>query len=166
MSALILILAIAVILLSILGVIGAIAPGVPGPPLNFVALLLTKFVAPEAVSWTMVLVFAALTAVVSVVDYIAPGWFTRLGGGSKSAVTGSIIGTVAGLFFFAPYGLIVGPFLGALIGELLVDFRLGKALRVALLSFLAFLVTTGLKLVLSLVLCYYTAAAWLAAFIR
>jgi hypothetical protein len=78
-------------------------------------------------------------------------------------VTGSVIGTVAGLFFFAPYGLIIGPFVGALIGELLADASLGKALRVALLSFVAFLLTTGLKLILAVVLCYYTAAAWVSA---
>jgi hypothetical protein len=160
MTTLFIFIAVAVILLSLLGVAGAIAPGIPGPPLNFIALLLTKFVVPDGVTWTLLGVFALLTAVVCVVDYIAPGWFTRLGGGSKSAVTGSVIGTVAGLFFFAPYGLIIGPFVGALIGELWANASPGKALRVALLSFAAFLVTTGLKLILSLVICYYTAAAW------
>jgi hypothetical protein len=163
METLTLLIAIAVVLLSIVGVVGAIVPGLPGPPLNLGALLLTKLMWPEEVTWTVVAVFAVLTAVVTGVDYIAPSWLTQLGGGSKSAVTGSVIGTVAGLFFFAPYGLIIGPFVGALIGELLADASLGKALRVALLSFVAFLLTTGLKLILAVVLCYYTAAAWVSA---
>jgi hypothetical protein len=166
METLTLLIAVAVILLSLVGVVGAIMPGLPGPPLNFLALLLTKFVASDEVTWTAVGVFALLTAAVAVVDYIAPGWFTQLGGGSKSAVTGSVIGTVAGLFFFAPWGLVIGPFVGALIGELWADASLGKALRVAMLSFLAFMVTTGLKLILAVVLCYETAAAWWGAFVH
>jgi uncharacterized protein YqgC (DUF456 family) len=143
--------------LTVIGLVGAVVPGIPGPPLNFVALVLMKCVVPEALSWGMLGVLCLLTVAVTLIDYVAPGWFTRLGGGSKGAVTGSIIGTVAGLFFFAPYGLIVGPFVGALVGQLWSDgSKPGRALRVACLAFLAFLVTTGLKFILSVVLTYYT----------
>ena len=89
--------------------------------------------------------FRALMAVVSVLDYIAPVWITNKGGGSPSATRGATAGMVVGLFF-PPWGLLLGPFVGALLGELLTHATAGKALRVALLSFLAFLLTTGFKL--------------------
>ena len=61
------------------------------------------------------------------------------------ATRGATAGMVVGLFF-PPWGLLLGPFVGALLGELLTHATAGKALRVALLSFLAFLLTTGFKL--------------------
>ena len=54
--------------------------------------------------------------------------------------------------FFLPWGIVVGPFLGALIGELMAHTATDKALKVALMSFLAFMLTTGVKLIYSVVL--------------
>lgn len=59
------------------------------------------------------------------------------------------IGLVVELFFM-PWGLILGPFLGALAGELSTSSSFGQALKVASLSFVAFLLTTGLKVVYGL----------------
>jgi uncharacterized protein YqgC (DUF456 family) len=46
-----------------------------------------------------------------------------------------------------PWGIILGPFLGALLGELSTSSSFGHALKVASLSFVAFLLTTGFKLI-------------------
>lgn len=54
---------------------------------------------------------------------------------------------VAGLFIFPPWGLIFGPFIGAFIGELVAQATTGKALKVALMSFLGFVLTTGMKII-------------------
>jgi hypothetical protein len=61
---------------------------------------------------------------------------------------------IAGLFFFPPVGLIVGPFVGAFIGELMESHSKGKALKVALMSFVGFVLTTGMKIVYSGVLLF------------
>jgi hypothetical protein len=58
-----------------------------------------------------------------------------------------------------PVGLVVGPLVGAFAGELLSTRQTGKALRVALLSFLSFLLSTGYKVILCLVMTAYTMAA-------
>ena len=92
-------------------------------------------------------------------DYIAPIWLTKLGGGSKQAIWGSTIGVFIGLFFM-PVGLIVGPLAGAFVGEFMHEQQLGKAIHVALMSFLAFLLTTGLKLVASLLMTFYVFKAF------
>jgi uncharacterized protein len=75
-------------------------------------------------------------------------------------VWGSTIGVFAGLFFM-PAGLVIGPLAGAFIGEIMHESNLGKAVKVALMSFVAFLLTTGLKLVISLMMTYYTFAAFI-----
>ncbi len=159
MEPLIVIAIIAAVIISVIGLIGAIVPAVPGPPLNYVALLIAKYIAPEEVSWTLLAVTGVIMLFVSLIDYFAPGWFTKWGGGSKRAVTGSVIGTLVGLFLFPPYGLVLGPFVGAFLGELSANAPMGKALKIAFYSFAAFILTTGIKLITSAVLFYYTADA-------
>jgi len=107
-----------------------------------------------AALWLML----ALTVVAEVLDYIAPIWMAKAGGGSRAAITGSTVGLVLGLFFM-PVGLVVGPLVGAFAGELLSTRQTAKAIRVALLSFLSFLLSTGFKVILCLVMTVYTMAA-------
>lgn len=159
MEPLIIIAIVAATIMSIVGIIGAIVPAIPGPPLNYAALLIAKYIAPEEVSWTLLIVTGVIMLFVSVVDYFAPGWFTKWGGGSKRAITGSLIGTFAGIFLAPPFGLILGPFVGAFLGELSANASMGKALKVAFYTFASFILTTGIKLITSAVLFYYTAYA-------
>ena len=76
-----------------------------------------------------------------------PAWFPRRFGGSSSGAIGATVGVFAGFFFFPPVGIILGPFFGAVLGELLNDRRdAGKAFLVGIGSFLSFVVGTGIKL--------------------
>lgn len=155
MSFIILIIILIAVLLSLTGIVGAIVPALPGPPLSFASLLTVYFTCPGSISIEMLIWMLVLTIVVSVLDYIAPIWLTKIGGGSKAAIWGSTIGLIAGLFF-APFGLILGPLAGAFIGEMSNESSLGKATKVALMSFISFLLTTGLKLSLSAIMTFYT----------
>lgn len=155
MSFTILIIILIAVLLSLTGIVGAIVPALPGPPLSFASLLTVYFTCPGSISTEMLIWMLVLTIVVSVLDYIAPIWLTKIGGGSKAAIWGSTIGLIAGLFF-APFGLILGPLAGAFIGEMSNESSLGKATKVALMSFISFLLTTGLKLSLSAIMTFYT----------
>lgn len=155
MTILIIIIILIAILMSLTGIVGAIVPALPGPPLSFVSLLAVYFVCPDTISTELLVWMLVLTIVVSVLDYVAPIWLTKVGGGSKAAIWGSTIGLIAGLFFM-PLGLIVGPLAGAFVGEMSNNSSLGKATRVALMSFISFLLTTGAKLVLSALMTFYT----------
>ena len=146
------------IILALTGVFGAILPALPGPPLCFASLLTVYFACPGTVSLEILLWMLGLTILVTVLDYVAPIIMTKMGGGSKIAMWGSTLGIVAGLFFM-PWGLVVGPLVGAFVGELIYGWQPWKSVKVALMSFIAFLITTGFKLVISLVMTYYTLAA-------
>ena len=142
----------------IVGLLGAVLPALPGAPLSFAGLLLLLPCEGADISSTALWVTGIFLAIVSILDYIAPVWLTNLSGGGKQATRGSMAGLVAGLFFFPPWGLIIGPFVGAFIGELMEGSSKGKALKVALMSFVGFLLTTGLKIIYSGVLLFMIGA--------
>ena len=131
----------------ITGLIGCIAPVLPGPPLSYVGLLLLHFTDRVSFSTTELLVWAAIVVVVLLLDYFVPMLGTKYFGGSKWGERGCVVGTIAGLFFM-PWGLIVGPFAGAFIGELLGGRETVQALKSGLGSLLGFLFGTVVKCIL------------------
>lgn len=155
MDILIIVLILLAIIIALVGIIGAIVPAIPGPPLSFASLLMAYFTTTGQISTSLLIWMLAITIVVTALDYIAPIWLTKLGGGSKQAMWGSTLGVIVGLFFM-PLGLILGPLAGAFIGEMMHEEKLGKAVKVAMMSFIAFLLTTGLKLMASLLMTYFT----------
>lgn len=102
----------------LLGLIGCVAPVIPGVPLSYVGLLLLHFTDRVQFSWQFLTVWAVIVIVIQVLDYFIPAWGTKKFGGSKWGVWGSTIGLLLG-FFMGPWGIIVGPFVGAVVGELI-----------------------------------------------
>lgn len=139
------------IVCAVVGLLGAVLPVLPGPPLSYAALWLMWWRDPAEVSATALWITGVLMVVLLVADYMAPIWLTKKGGGSKLAERGAMVGLVVGLFL-GPWGILLGPFAGALIGELMAKSPMRKALKVASLSLLAFLQTTGLKVLYALAL--------------
>ena len=153
------------VLCVIVGMLGAVLPALPGPPLSFLGILLLYFAEGVEISMVTLVGFGVLMLLLTLFDYVAPSWLTKIGGGSKHATRGTTVGMLVGIFFL-PWGIIVGPFLGALIGELLGGGTKSGALKVAFLSFVGFLLTTGLKLLYSLILLLYVGYLVVAMFWR
>ena len=142
-------------ILLIVGIIGCFLPVLPGPPLSWLGILLLYFTDNTSVSTSFLLWWLVIALIVTGLDYLIPVWGTKKFGGTKMGVRGSIAGLIVGLFF-PPFGIIVGPFLGALVAELIHDAHdTTKALKSAFGSFLGFLLGTGLKLGVSLTLTWY-----------
>jgi uncharacterized protein len=136
--------------LVVTGIIGCILPVIPGPPIAWLALLVLQLAgsgAPPFDTGTLAL-WAGLVILVTLLDYIVPVWGTKRFGGTKYGTWGSTIGLIGGLFF-APVGLLAGPFAGAVVGELIGGSEMRKALRAGLGAFIGFLTGVLLKLVVS-----------------
>ena len=142
------------IVCGIVGLAGSILPALPGAPLSYAGLIALLFCDGANISSFTLWMGGIFLAIVSILDYVAPVWLTNLSGGSKQASRGSIAGMVAGLFFFPPWGLIIGPFIGAFIGELMTHATTDKAFKVAMMSFVGFLLTTGMKIIYSSVVLF------------
>ena len=138
----------------IIGVLGSLLPILPGPPISYAGLLLLHFSSYAQYSTRFLLLFAALTAVVAILDYVIPIWGTKQFGGSKYGTWGATIGVLVGLFL-GPVGLILGPFFGAVIGEVLYGRKSNEAFRAGFGSFIGFVTGTLMKIVLSVILAFH-----------
>lgn len=129
-----------------IGFLGTFVPILPGAPLAWAGLLLAYFSDYNEISLFILIISGIVAIAVSIVDNIFPITMTKKTGGSKAATTGSTIGLIVGLFV-GPVGIILGPFCGALVGELLENNGEFKpALKVAWGAFLGFLLGTGIKM--------------------
>jgi uncharacterized protein YqgC (DUF456 family) len=145
------------IILMITGLLGCVLPLLPGPPLNYAGLLLLHFTTGFQFSTRFLVIWGIVTVVVYALDYVIPVWGTKKFGGSKRGVWGSMIGLIAGMFFFPPFGIIIGPFAGAVIGELTAGKDSKAALKSGFGSFVGFLTGTILKLIASGMMTWYFA---------
>lgn len=134
------------LLFIVVGVLGSILPALPGPPICYVGMLLVHW-STGAFDSNTLLTWGVIVVIVTILDNLLPIWFTKKFGGSKRAAWGATIGVIAGLFL-GPVGILLGPFLGALIGELSLDSKDStRAFRAAFGSFAAFITGVGLKLI-------------------
>lgn len=142
------------ILLMLVGIAGSFLPVLPGPPLSYAALWVMQLRSEPPFTLTFLLIMLGVTLVVTLLDYWVPIYGTKRFGGTKYGIWGCTIGLLAGLFF-PPWGIILGPFVGALLGELAGNANADHAFKAALGSFLGFLFGTLLKLITCLVMGYY-----------
>lgn len=151
---------IAAVVLGVIGIVGSVVPGLPGPPLGWTGLLLAYFAggtnaAGDTMSMAFLLLWFGIMVLVTVLDYVVPGMFTKLTGGSKYAGRGAILGLFAGMFI-PPVGIILGSLIGAFLAEILFA---GKdpvsSVSSAFGAFLGFLCGTGIKLISSGLMFYY-----------
>lgn len=138
----------------IVGLLGVIVPILPGTLLSYVGLVCAYFVTGSAITTTQLIICGVVSLVVILLDYLLPGYFTKIFGGTKAGITGATIGTFVGILFGIP-GIILGPFFGAVIGEMVGSKTdIDKALTIGLGSLLSFLVGSGIKLIAGLYMIY------------
>lgn len=157
------------IVLILVGIAGAIIPGIPGPIVSFVALLVLQIGENPSFEQDLLVIMGLMAAAVTFLDYFVPIWGTKKFGGSKMGVRGSIVGLIVGIIglpilgiVIGPFGIIgilLGPFVGAYIGESMAGKDSTTALRSAIGSFIGFIAGTFMKLAYSFVVVYYFFAA-------
>lgn len=152
-------------LLAVAGMLGTVLPALPGIPLLFAGMWLAAWVdGYRHVGLVPLLVLGLLTAVSLGLDLWATAHGAGRVGASRKAMLGAALGTLVGLFFSLP-GLILGPFVGALLGELahqrsLRTPALGHATRVGFGTWFGILLGTALKIALAFTMLGLFALAW------
>lgn len=139
-------------LLIVVGLLGIVLPALPGLPIVFAGMLLAAWTGDfERISGWTVAVLAVLTLVAMALDFIAGLLGAKRVGASRLALVGAAIGTVAGLFF-GLLGLIVGPFVGAVAGELIHGREAAKSMKVGLGTWIGMAFGAIVKITLAFVM--------------
>ena len=138
------------IILMVGGIAGCALPVLPGTPMTYAGLLLLHFTGLAHFSTTQLIVWLIVVVVLQVVDYITPLLGSKYSGGTSFGNRGCVAGTLLGLFFM-PWGIILGPFLGAVAGEMMGGSDFPHAVRAGIGTLIGFLLGTLLKVIV----CFY-----------
>ncbi|MEO7052030.1 MAG: DUF456 domain-containing protein [Rhodanobacter sp.] len=136
-------------LLMLGGLAGSVLPVLPGIPMVFGGIWLAAAVdGYRHLGGWWLLIIGAIGVTGVVVDFVAGALGAKRVGASPRALWGATIGTVIGMFFGIP-GLLFGPFIGAILGELASGNSVLRSAHVGMGTWLGLLFGTLLKLVLS-----------------
>jgi uncharacterized protein YqgC (DUF456 family) len=136
------------VVLVCLGLAGSVLPALPGVPLVFAGLLLAAWAGDfEQVSWITLTVLGLLTVASFVIDLVATALGAKRVGATRLAIAGAALGTLGGLFLGLP-GLVLGPFVGAVAGELMSHGQVQQATRAGLATWVGLIFGTLAKLAL------------------
>lgn len=146
----------------IVGLLGSFLPVLPGPGLSSLGLLFLFATQAIPANYWAIGISLLLALILTLLDYIIPAQGTKRYGGSTYGVWGTHVGLLIGLLSPIPLGFIIGPFIGALVGELLYNSQdHHRAIRAASGSFIGFLASSFLKFVVcSMHLGYFIWLVW------
>ncbi|KQC30154.1 DUF456 domain-containing protein [Flagellimonas eckloniae] len=149
-------------ILMLIGILGSFLPVLPGPPVSWVGLLLLYLTKAVPEDWWMLGITLFFALLITVMDYVIPAMGTKKFGGSKAGMLGTVVGLLVAIFFpiLGPFGIIVWPFVGALVGELINKADQKTALKAAFGSFLGFLTGTFMKFLIGVI--YFGIFIWKA----
>jgi uncharacterized protein YqgC (DUF456 family) len=142
------------------GLVAAIVPSLPGIPLIFGGIWLIAGVDGyhHLGLWSL-LGIAGIGAVGLTLDLLAGALGATRVGASRQAVWGALVGTVIGLFLGIP-GLLLGPFLGAVMGELAAGHSVLRSTHVGVSAWIGLIFGTIIKLISSLMMVALSGAGW------
>lgn len=152
---------IAAVILVGVGLVGIVLPALPGTILILTGLVLAAWADHFTRVGPLMLTVIGIIGVASYgVDFVASALGAKHLGASKRAMAGAALGTVLGLFFGLP-GIIIGPFLGAIAGELTQHRDWKRAGRAGLAAWVGFAIGTAVKVALAFLMIGLFAAAFL-----
>ncbi len=143
------------VVVMLVGLVGVVLPVMPGVPIIFgAALLYALLTGFSTISGQTLIIFAVLTVLSIVLDWIASVMGVKKMGGSYAGMIGAFIGMIVGLLLpgIGIIGFIIGAFVGAYAMELLINKDSRVALRAGLGSFLGFLAGGLMKFVIGVII--------------
>lgn len=133
----------------IVGIFGSFLPVLPGPGISWLGLVLLYYTNAVPINYWILGSTLLITVVISILDYVIPAKGTKKFGGSAYSIWGANIGLIIGILAPIPFGFIIGPFVGAFVGELLHDYKdHRRAFKAATGSFIGVLAGSFMKFVI------------------
>jgi uncharacterized protein YqgC (DUF456 family) len=154
------VLSVVALLLVLVGLAGIVLPAIPGMALIFAGLWLAAWADHfMRVGVPTIVLLGVVAAATYFVDIAMMSLGMKRLGASRRAMLGAAVGTIAGLFFGLP-GVILGPFAGAVIGELTAHGDMTRAGRAGVAAWIGFAIGTAIKVGFAFVMIGIFLAAW------
>jgi uncharacterized protein YqgC (DUF456 family) len=131
------------------GLAGTIIPALPGVPMVFAGLLLAAWAGDfTSVGWATIGVLGVLTALAWLIDFLAAAMGAKRLGASQRAFWGAAFGAIVGMFFGIP-GIVLGPFVGAVVAEISAGRDVQQASRAGYGAWIGVVLGTAAKLAIA-----------------
>ena len=141
------------IVIIIIGLIGTMVPMLPGIPLIYLSYIIWGLASAWRDYGTTTMIILGFVTVASVLlDYYAGAAGAKKFGASTAGVIGAFLGAIFGIIFFNIPGLILGPFAGAVIGEMIAGKPQKEVWRAGWGAFLGFLAGSFFKIIVGTIL--------------
>ncbi len=148
-------------ILIVAGIAGTVVPILPGVPLVLAGMWLAAATDHyQHVGTFTLILLGALTVFALVIDFVAGIAGAKRVGATRRAIWGASLGMIVGIFFNL-IGLLLGPFIGALVGELSAGSTMHQATRVGIGTWIGLLFGTLAKIAL----CFTMLGVFAVAFI-
>ncbi|MBM7854331.1 uncharacterized protein YqgC (DUF456 family) [Desulfohalotomaculum tongense] len=139
------------LIIMLAGLAGTVIPLLPGAPLIILGIVVYGLIDGfEIFSTGFWIGQAVLLILVFAVDYLAGAVGAKYYGGTKASVWGSIIGGLVGLLTLGPLGVILGPFLGAVTGELIARQPFKQAVKSGIGTLIGFAGGAVVKMIIEM----------------
>jgi hypothetical protein len=137
------------VLVVVAGLAGTIVPALPGIPLVFLGLFLMAWIDDfNVMGWKTITVLGVLALIGWLVDLVAGALGARYLGASMRSFWGATLGAIVGMFFGLP-GIILGPFIGAVLGEISGGRGVLHSSRAGVGAWIGMVVATAAKLAIA-----------------
>ncbi len=143
------------LILCLVGVIGSFLPIIPGPATSWLGILLLNLTSVVEFSLNFVLITLTVAISVGILDYLIPVLGVKKLGGTRSGQIGTTVGLVVGLIILGPIGIIIGPFGGALLGEISTKKSIQESIKPAFGAFIGVIAGSVIKFLISLTFLFF-----------
>ena len=138
------------LLLCLIGIVGSFLPIIPGPVTSWLGILLLNLTSVVEFNLNFVLITLTVAISVGILDYLIPVLGVKKLGGTRSGQIGTILGLIIALIILGPIGIIIGPFGGALLGEMSTKKSFQDSIKPAFGAFVGVVAGSVIKFLISL----------------
>ncbi|MDC0559486.1 DUF456 domain-containing protein [Flavobacteriaceae bacterium] len=138
------------LLLCLIGIVGSFLPIIPGPVTSWLGILLLNLTSVVDFNLNFVLITLTVAVSVGILDYLIPVLGVKKLGGTRSGQIGTTLGLIIALIILGPIGIIIGPFGGALLGEMSTKKSFQDSVKPAFGAFVGVVAGSVIKFLISL----------------
>jgi hypothetical protein len=138
------------LLLCLIGIVGSFLPIIPGPVTSWLGILLLNLTSVVEFNLNFVLITLTVAISVGILDYLIPVLGVKKLGGTRSGQIGTTLGLIIALIILGPIGIIIGPFGGALLGEMSAKKSFQDSIKPAFGAFVGVVAGSVIKFLISL----------------